>query len=60
VELRNKYLTNITVSESSLVGVIHTRNSSHVYNKIFTINFEKLANSFGKLSKRDGKFKAEE
>ena len=51
VELNNKYLTNITVSESTLVGVLHTRNSSHGHNQIYAINFEESANKLGKVSR---------
>ena len=51
VELKSGYLTNIMISESTLVGVLHTRNTSQEYNQIYAINFEKSVNSLGKKSK---------
>jgi len=51
VELNSGYLTNITVSETTLVGVLHTRNTSQEYNRIYAINFENSIDSLGKKSK---------
>ena len=51
VSLEDQYLTNITVSETLLVGVLHSINGSHDYNHIYTLNFEKSAKTLGKESK---------
>ena len=51
VSLEDQYLTNITVSETLLVGVLHSINGSHDYNYIYTLNFEKSAKTLGKDSK---------
>ena len=51
VVLKSGYLTNITVSESTLAGVLHTKNTSQDYNQVYAINFEKSVNSLGKKTK---------
>ena len=49
--LKHKYLTNITISDQILVGVLHTLCGSRSYHEIYTLNFEKSAKNLGKKSK---------
>ena len=57
VSLENQYLTNITVSETSLVGVLHSINGFHNYNHIYTLNFEKSVKTLGQDSKQKHGYK---
>jgi hypothetical protein len=56
VSLKKEYLTNINMTETSLVGVLHFRNGGH-YTDVFSINFEEVINNQNKKVLRPRKLK---